>query len=231
MPKRKYIKGRKRKNTRRYKRRRSYYRGPRSVMRVTGSVPFPKKAIMRFQYSDTVTLDPALGLVDTHVFAANDLYDCDVTGGGHQPIPFDQVVGVMYDHFTVIGSKITVQATTTTEANTNNFILGVALRDNSTVVTSRTTIREDGRSVWKVNTGRDQLTKITRKFSAKKFFAKNAIVGDSLYRGTNAGSPTEGAFYHVWASAIGSNNPYSMDVVVKIEFIAVLTEPKSIAGS
>lgn len=86
-----------------------------AVVRTAGPYPpvetlMPSRRTFRteLRYSDQVTLDAAAGSFTTYVFSANGLFDPNVTGTGHQPRGFDQIMA-MYDLYQVIGSKIYVE--------------------------------------------------------------------------------------------------------------------------
>lgn len=66
-------------------------------------------------YSDVVALNPLAGLVTYVNFAANGLYDPDISGVGHQPRGFDQYMA-LYNHYKVLASKIILQTNTTSNA-------------------------------------------------------------------------------------------------------------------
>ena len=58
-------------------------------------------------YSDNRVITPTAAAATAYVYSANGLYDPDITGAGHQPMSFDQLIG-MYEHYTVQSGKITV---------------------------------------------------------------------------------------------------------------------------
>lgn len=74
---------------------------------------FPNSIITKLRYCDTTVLTGTSGIKAGVVFAANGLYDPDVTNAGHQPMFFDQFAAI-YDQYVVLGSKITVTVTNTT---------------------------------------------------------------------------------------------------------------------
>lgn len=222
-----------RKKKRTYRKKRPYKkrRYPRKNMLISvDRTPVPKTAMIKFRYVDDVTIDPAIGGVATHVFSCNGMYDPNITGTGHQPHGFDQWM-TFYNHFTVVGAKITATAMTDTEANANQYWFGVAVRPGTTLVTNSTLAREDGMMKWRYNSGKQAKTTVSRKFSTKKFFGVKTPIAEHDYRGSNSANPNEQAYFHVTAGAIGTNDPYAVECQVVIEYIAVLTEPKPVGQS
>lgn len=66
-----------------------YMRKPRTV--VLQSIP--DRLLMTFKYNDRFKLSETLGGdLGKHVFRANSLFDPDLTGTGHQPLYYDQIV-------------------------------------------------------------------------------------------------------------------------------------------
>lgn len=64
---------------------------------------------MSFNYHELVSINPgAAGITANNAFAANSMYDPNVTGVGYQPCGFDEAMAFFY-HFTVTAAKITVQ--------------------------------------------------------------------------------------------------------------------------
>lgn len=96
----------------RRKLRRSAVRVPRNVSNmVTSVMPLPSSKRSKIKYCQYVQLDAGAGLASTQTFSANSLYDPDVSGAGHQPRGFDQMM-TMYRYYTVLGATIEVQAIT-----------------------------------------------------------------------------------------------------------------------
>lgn len=124
------------KKGRRYKRKNALVRPGRNLG------PLGVKLKTKFIYSDRFVLNPpGVGIADTVVFSANGLFDPNITGAGHQPRGFDQLIGVLYDHAVVIASKITVYATNTDTADSS--ILAITLRDTTTSTTVVENIQEN----------------------------------------------------------------------------------------
>ncbi len=109
--------------------------------------PLPKKFTFRCRYSEhAISIDGgAAGVVGKHFFRANGLFDPNVTGAGHQPLGFDQLM-LMYNHFTVIGSKIRVTFTNT-DPNASQ-ICGISLTDDATTSINPEVYIENGDTTW-----------------------------------------------------------------------------------
>lgn len=219
-----------------YRRRRRYR--PRGKMQITkqiGSAPVSKSQIVKLKYCEQISLDPGVGLVGKYVFNAGGCFDPNVTGTGHQPMGFDQWMN-FYEHFVVLGSKISaVYQTTGLQPQDGNGIVGIILKSNNT--TSATTINEyvetQGcrfRGITPV--GGNNSTTVSNRYSAKKFLGRSNILSDPTLKGNVSADPTESAYYEVFAGP--SNTGYNLGVVnvlVRIEYIVAFIEPKPLPSS
>lgn len=210
--------------------RRLYPRRSR-VSRIPRWGPLGKRKMIPFTYCTEISLNPNIGAAAYHTFAANDLYDPDYSGVGHQPYGFDQMMA-MYSHFTVVGAKITAECTHTDSVASIFF---VRLRAGPETETDIEAIRERPGVVSQFmspGTVGPSIGRLVKGFSARKFFGVKNIVGASQYRGSTAGRPTELAFFQVgMAPSNNGDNPGVTTVHIKLEFMAVLTEPKMLVQS
>lgn len=193
--------------------------------------PINRTAIAKLRYCESVNLSPGAGFVATNVFRCNDVRDPNYTNIGHQPMGFDELM-VNYNHFTVIGSKITVTFT----GQTNTYVCGIAVDASSAnTSTSGEELKERQRTIYRImptNVGGAGKCVLTKRFSAKKFFHVKAIVGESQYKGTASTSPTEQAYFYVWAGADdGTTATQTIQASVHIEYMVVFSEPKTVGQS
>lgn len=138
----------------------------------------------------------------------------------------------MFDHFNVVGSKITVRF-----INTDNIVQGVCctvrLRDDTTPAPNFTTIREDPgvrQIILGHATSSRNMGTLTKGFSARKFFGKSPMGADNQ-QGSATASPAEGAYYHINATAQSSGTASAIECYVTIDYTVVFTEPKMPATS
>lgn len=90
-------------------------------------VLLPRKYTCKLRYVDEIDLDPAVGgLSVTKSYRANDLYDPDSSGVGHQPMGFDQLC-LFYKSFTVTKSTIRVTPMIKTTTGGLPCFVGVGL--------------------------------------------------------------------------------------------------------
>lgn len=149
-------------------------------------------------FGNFISVNPAAGgIAATHVFSANGLYDPDITGTGHQPIGFDQLM-VLYDHYTVVASKIKVYAQN--KDTTNPQFATVTVRDTPTPSTDTREIVENGYvsmvSLAVFGTGGDKSSMGT-SVDVAKFLGRSNVLADSQLKGTSAANPTEQLYFHV----------------------------------
>lgn len=220
------------------RRRTSVKNRPRRILPLGGN---PMSKLVRLRYVQQVSLNAAAGASAVHIFRANSLFDPDVAVGGHQPQGFDQQM-FYYNHFKVIGSKISAQFMPDITSSTNPSYMGIVLSSDGTSVLAAANVEAllESRILGRNNKrplilggivsgyGTKQ-PMVSRKFSAKRFFRNQFNAGDLI--GDVASDPVEQAFYEVFASSVGGNDPGVINVLVTIDYIAILSEPRRIAQS
>ncbi len=189
------------------------------------SSPLPKKIFTKLKYQDIFTINPGIGTPGVQVFSCNGLFDPNITGTGHQPRGFDQLMA-MYDHYVVLGSKITVWFSATLEST----LCGVAARDSATVEVDVNEYIEDTVNAYtcmgETGSGAEP-KKIVLKNSIRKFLGRSNVMSDSQLKGSSAANPTEQAFYHVYSEALDpALDLGALHCSAEIEYLVALIEPK-----
>lgn len=222
-PARKYRK-RTFRSRRRYARKNRMYRSMRA--------PLPNKLFAKMKYADrTISINPTAGLMATHSISANNLYDPDSTGTGHSPRGYDQLMS-MYDHYTVVGAKITVHFLPQVASATNqNVVCGIALKDSSLSPADANEFLEGRNTTFRYIANNSSTisapVRITKKCSVSKFLGIKSLLSSSLARGTLSSSPAEQAYFVIFADNVdNSTDPNPITCSVYIEYMVVFTEPK-----
>lgn len=209
-------------------------RSRRSWRRSTTYLPrgvVNKRALVKLTYVDSAAQTSNTGSITTYNFKSNGMYDPNFTGTGHQPLGFDQMMA-QYNHFTVIGSKITVTFDVQPTATVPVLVAIQSAAGTSFTPTSIDEICEQPRIHWKllpVGNGNSR-GKLSHKFSAKKFFSTKAIVAEDSYKGSASIDPVETAFYRILMAAENAGT-VTVNWRVRITYIAVFSEPKHLAQS
>ncbi len=229
MPRRKYKKRRYKKRTYRRKKRSNFNR--RSGPGLTRAFPIGKKFVFKTRYFDRlVALNPgAGGLAVSQVYSLNGLFDPDISGVGHQPIGFDQIMP-LYDHYTVIGARARVTFSNTSALHSQICMLH--LKDSATTSVDVDSIIENGLTRYSVvgPLAADSVKSMTINCSVKKFFSKN-IMDENNFQGTITSNPSEQVYLHLTVAPMEGLDSSEVNCNVLIEYVAVLTEPKQLASS
>lgn len=211
----------------------------RPYARPTTNVPIgvPDTRIVHLRYTGLITLDPTVSASAVHVFAANGMYDPDITATGHQPLWFDEWMG-MYYHYTVTESSIKVVfSTTAVGATAGQNIVGVHLDSSSSTDTtvSPPYYCEQGNTTWKTTSnaynGANTVVSATGDNAAFWRMPKKTYEAEDQFRGTNSTNPTEGNFWHVFATPFGGVDTSAVKCIVEIVYTAKLMEPRSVSAS
>lgn len=213
------------------KKKRTYRKKKTSIMRklaITKS-PMPKVFTTKLRYSESFNLNPASGHIPgVHIFSCNGIYDPNITGAGHQPRGFDQIMP-MFDHFRVLGAKIRVSFANTDSAAI--LMCGIATRDAATAETILYDYTEQGTVRTRLcGTNDASPVSITASVAPYKFLGipyKN----DEM-KGSVTANPLEQAYFHVFAASPGSTqDPGIVYVHADIDYLVQFIEPKDLSSS
>lgn len=218
------------KKSRKYKKRKPRRKGYRSLVSNYAPSGVSTTRIANMRYVEEITINSLTGLMGTHVFSANSIYDPNVTGAGHQPMGHD-TWATLYNHYVVLGSKITVKIAPKSQNSTS--VVGVYLSDAATPAYSNSNQYQEARkgSQRMISIEQGKPVTVVSKLSTKKFF-NVTDVKDNLDRlGAVIGvTPVEQAYYTIWCQGkSGINADYS--VIAQIDYIVAFSEPKDLSAS
>lgn len=212
---------------RKYRKRR-YKRKRRSIQLYNMQSPVPAKMLTKLLYCEQVILDAPAGSSATHVFSANGMFDPNTSAGGHQPRGFDQLMA-LYDHYVVIGSKITVRASNT---GSTAAIIAVGCTDSSSTTSDINNIIELNDTKYRVIDGDTNGCTIVNKTNIRKKLGRSHPLSDPELKGSSTSNPTEGCFYHISVESVdNASNPAAVHLVAKIEYLAYFIERKRMVQS
>lgn len=187
---------------------------------------FKKQAFQTLVYTEAVKITSTVTGVGGYQFSCNGLYDPNTFGGGTQPLYFDQLMA-LYNHYTVISSKMTVtfsdavnrQSTCTLyiDDDTGASTDGVVAASRPGAVT---------RSGYLAQIGAFTLTK---NWSARATFGGNPQSKAEL-TGNVSNNPSEQSFFTL-ATKDHNITQNDYNVMVKIEYLTVFDEWKTVAAS
>jgi len=179
---------------------------------------FPAKVRKTLRYSTNVTLASTAGAVTTWVFAANGLFDPDVTGTGHQPMGFDQMM-VQYNHFCVAAAKIKVVFKSV--AATAKMTVCIRQDAAPTPITVIDRIVEMGGCVldyldFSATSGAQKTMWLSVDMAKSQGISPAALTADNTLRGDVANNPVELTYFHVsvWDAA-ASSGTVNCDVILE----------------
>lgn len=172
-----------------------------------------------------ISINPAIASAGSYVFAANGLFDVNISGVGHQPAGFDQYMA-LYNEYVVLGSTIKVEFSNS-DAN-NLALVGVFLEDFSTGSTDWREYVENGNGVWhtadKLGTGA-AIVRLNHRADIRKFSRQNVIDEDG-FAGTSATNPDDTHFYHcVVAPSDAAADNGTVVLNVEIRFDVIFRDP------
>lgn len=182
----------------------------------------PSKQKVTLRYAQKVSINSVAAGVGNWNFWANSLYDPDSSGTGHQPRGFDQLIS-MYDHYQVIGSKITISCHT---PSNEPCIFGITLQESGVAGSTYLDYLEERPqfTTYTMLGGGQQPHHLSLTYSQKKFFGTGEL--DDKYQGSASANPSDGAIFQIFQTDIDDVTAIGGDYLVVIDYITIFTEPK-----
>lgn len=218
---------------------------------------FPKSIRTTLRYTERYEFDVSgLDAMAYNSIRGNDIYDPDVSTGGHQARGFDEFMAV-YKKFTVLGSKINVNWTyvsydgPTVASSTGNLIknfvqttaeppglspvmvgLYKGIEDLPTDSTAKELLERDN-VIWRNMTPADGALITSMRGSAGQMLGKAKLVGAEGYTGSASAGPDNQFHYTVWAARTSETTAGKCIVVAyaTVEYDVVFTEAKLLDAS
>ena len=185
-----------------------------SVSRPLGN---SKKVLMKYVQGNR-DLNPTIGGIPaSHSFSCNGLYDPDITGVGHQPLGFDQLMP-FFAKYTVIGAKIRVLFSNSDVDRSQ--IVGIIVTDENPTIGDLEQAIENGNAVYtqigRAGTG-DDLRQLHYQVNPNKFLGISAPLSDDRVKGTSASNPSEQCYFTVFAGPNSTSDATAVRIFVEIE--------------
>jgi hypothetical protein len=205
---------------------------PRMAMSSYGYTPLPNRLRANLKYVSNVFLSSGV-TPGTNVFSANGLYDPDITGTGHQPRGFDQLIA-LYDHYVVLASRCVVEFTGVTGAQA---VCGIQLQSSSTTQSDYIDYAEQARCEFAIapfcvtSGGFPEPKRHAMHFDAKSFMGIPDPVTATKLQGGVSSNPTDQAYYHVFSQHVDGSTSTGQNALVYIEYEVMFIEPVPVASS
>ncbi len=197
--------------------------GRRSTKRRTVTAyldPFPMRLKAKLKYAGICTFNAAAGAVASYSFAANGMYDPDITGTGHQPMYYDQLMAV-YARASVTGATIKVTPIGTQTAP-EGTILGVFLdNDTTTGTTLIECVERPGSKYISVGSWENQNKGLVFRYDAVKYHGKG-VVSEHEHESSATGNPANVDYFKLFNGAPSTTvNPGDVNCLVEIWYDAI----------
>lgn len=169
----------------------------------------------------------ALGAPQVKVWQCNSMFDPDFTGGGHQPMGFDQMM-VFFSRYIVIRSNIEVQFQNLSD---NLLTVGICLKTESTAEVDYRIYGENQPNrqalIGAAGSSSDKVT-LALPFDTASFFGKKDVKDETDLSGSASSSPVSNAFWHTYADGTPQGNSgKAVTAMVKITMEGYFYDPQT----
>jgi hypothetical protein len=160
--------------------------------------------------------------------ALNGMFDPDTTGGGHQPLGFDQYMA-MYTGFCVISTRVTVDFAA--NGATVPTLVGISGLPGTTSYSSVTGLVESGSAYKLMPSATSVPITLTAVYDLRKMFGIDDFADEPDYWGNSAGNPFQIAGCRVWARDILGTSTVNLTAFVVMDFDCFFMKPTALVQS
>lgn len=202
---------------------------PRNLTSVNLGLGLPKRVVTTLRYAGYRDLTSTSGLHNTYRYSCNGIYDPDITGAGHQPMYFDTLMAI-YNHYTVIGSKIVVKVVPKS-ATQGPGAFGVFINDaNTSTMQQVGNVYEQssGTDIKLIAPGQSSPLYVSKTWSAKQTFG-GSILGNDDLQGSASANPVEQSYYDiVYQDLTTSPTTATVQLFIELQYTVVFDELKQL---
>lgn len=200
----------------------------------------PIVGFKKMRYHETIALSITNAFQAQAIFSLNGLYDPNISGGGHQPLGFDQMMG-LYNKYCVLGAKVSILGRPGSTGNTYPMNLIVEQNQLSSMQYSTPS------QPWEKNTAKiltfnssyqnvyTPSQQVKLNFSAKKTFRtkdRGGLISGGEYNGTSSANPSSEQRLFITYQGQGlQQTTASLYVDVTIEYIVAFHDRKQLLQS
>lgn len=192
---------------------------------------FPNSKRTTLHYFEDIDLGIPGTAIASYAFAANGLYDPNITGTGHQPMGFDQLM-VFYNHYCVLRAKVEVTIRVYSSEAKCGVAVGLAVQRTSSAVSTFSQLVEAGNMTYMhvasiPNGGGPPPAHILHSVDVATFQGLPYPADDDTLRGTASANPAQIIYFVIYQTTPDSNTAtLSTFASVHIEYDALFVEPK-----
>jgi len=204
---------------------------PSNFLATTSLMPIRYKA--RLRYSESVKLVGSAAAANAYILTANGLYDPNITGAGHQPMGFDQIM-LWYEHYHVTNCKLTVNFCN--NSATENIVVGIYIAPDTTITTDFIRLVENGMMVKKwmgpsLSNSKNICT-LSLNANIAKINGQRTILYTNDFRGDVGANPVEQSYFHIFVyDSYNLLGTPQIDIDFLLEYDAVFSEPRKLTLS
>lgn len=197
-----------------------------SVARIQRNLrPVPDRFEATLRYAQRVTLTMTSGALQDNVFAGNGLYDPDITGSGHQPTGFDQLMA-LYTRYCVIKSKCTVKLSCvgTTAPTQNAWAVLVPETNVSTAASIEEALAMPFAKSLDFNINYVG-SELTQELTTSKFMGivQRNLDDEDVYQGTSGANPSRLWYWSVYCMPVDASSSMTLYALVELTYTAIFS--------
>lgn len=196
--------------------------------------PLPPLYYSTLKYCEYVTISLSAGGFNYYVMSANGLYDPNISGTGHQPMYFDQMMA-LYNHYHVRASRCSVDSGASNDLQTATM-QQLVVEDDATLATTSsmgisamTEMPGKQGAVKVMNTADTNLPTLKANWRAKDVFSGDLMANNAL-RGNSGANPSEQSYY-IYGIYDANGNSITYVTAFTIEYDVVFSEYKGVGQS
>lgn len=193
------------------------YKSPSNISKSAGNFTARMYAVLTYsEHGQTVS--SAGGAAGVRVYSLNNLFDPDVTGVGHQPVGFDQIMA-LYENYLVMNCKYKVSCLNT---SASEMIFGCSATDAVGTQTDCRVYLENGMTNWRIipkNTN-PNTAELAGYVNLPKLHGipESSYKDDSDYIGSQTAGPIDQGYLHVWVVPADNSSSVSAIITVTLEY-------------